>query len=101
MLCEVCGNLDCNNLYNITVRYYKNLVILDSKDIKACCACWGWLQSTRKCNGNIIDIDDGKPITLYKVSSYVWGTKPAKQPKKPKTICEYFEKEKKRKSKKS
>jgi hypothetical protein len=97
MLCEICGNIDCTNLYNTVVRYYKNFVILDSKDIKVCCACWGWLQSTRKCNGNVVDIEEGKPITLSKVSTYLWGTKAAKQPKKPKTLGEYMIKESKRK----
>ena len=101
MLCEKCGKYDCENLLDITLKSFKNNLPLDTKIIKVCCACWGWFQSTHKCDGNTVNVDEGKPIPLYKLSTYIWGIKAPRQPKKPKTLQDYIEKQKKQKSKKS
>ena len=92
MFCEVCGNVDAITLTIMVVNSFDKGLPLNSKNIKVCPACNGWLLATRKCNGSTIDIEEGKPITLYEIKSYSWGTQPTKVKKNPKTLADYIEK---------
>jgi len=92
MLCNVCGNVDVISTSNLTIQSFENGLPLNMKNIKVCPSCQGWLIGTRKNNGTSIDIEEGKPIKLYEVKSYEWGTQPPKIKKQAKTLNDYIEK---------